>query len=209
MFRFMFVFAISFLVLSVPLFSQTDKAEVYNRLVEKYGNMSSVSMKFRQKVEEMEVDASLTAKRQNKYALNLSGRVIVCNGKTIWNYDAVENTVIISNFERFEYEVSIEEFFFSFLNNYKPSRLLTQATSDGRYVLILALSPESADKMINGVSYIEVWLDKNSYDIVAIEVDSDIGKQHWDFDYIKVNPDIAEDKFEYTPPEDSKVIDLR
>jgi len=56
-----------------------DKDEIYSAVKEKYGNLDCITVKFKEK--NSGISGTLSAKRSNKYILELNDRTIVCNGK--------------------------------------------------------------------------------------------------------------------------------
>ncbi len=189
-------------------YSQNDKKTEYNKLVEKYSGMKSLSTKFILDGN-YRITGSIRAKKGNKYILDIGNRVVVSNGKTIWNYSKRSNNVIISNFDEKNMNFSIEQFFFSYLLAYIPTELKREATSKGAYNYVLKVEPEGQEKMLLGVNYIEIKYDPKNYEIKALNIAEGNQIQYWRLEDLKINPILNDALFEFNPPADAEIIDMR
>jgi outer membrane lipoprotein-sorting protein len=196
------------LTISANLYSQLDKETVYKKITEKYGNAKSITMNFNLS-SQPGMKGTLKASRGNKYFVKLKDRTLVCNGKTVWNYSTKDNNVVISNFESSENDFSIESFFFNFLNNYKPVKFVKESSSDGNYSYVLTLEAASKASQKGGIKSAFVRIDIETYSILNVEIVTDSGVQSWDLKKIITNVNLPDKIFEFTPPKDSKIVDLR
>ncbi len=188
--------------------AQNDKQKEYNKLLEKFSGLNSLSTKFIVDGN-YKITGSIKAKKGNKYVLDLSNRTIISNGKTLWNYSKRNNNVVISKFDENSTDFSIEQFFFSYLLAYTPIELKNESKSKGEYLHILRIEPETKEKMLFGINYIDIKYDAKSYDIVALDIAEGNNIQFWRLQDFKINPNLSDSIFEFKPPKDAEVIDMR
>lgn len=204
-FLIIFIFSIAF----STLFSQ-DKDDVYNSLVDKYGDPKSLSLKFTLR-ENPTFKGSVTAKKGNKYFIEFGTRSLYSNGVDIWNYSKKDSTVVISKFEEQSNESSIERFFFDYLAAYKPVKLSKESSSSGKPLLILELHPNQDIGSIGDVKRIRISLLPNNYSIVSIVIITDYSTESWDLKDLKTNIRVDDKLFEFVSPSTMslRIIDLR
>lgn len=190
------------------LFAQNDKDAVYNKLIEKFHNIKSLEIDFELK-ENPAYSGKITAKKGNKYIIEMENRKIVCNGSSIWNYSAKAKNVVINKFDPAKAGFSVEDLFFSILLAYEPVELVKESTSKGGSGLILKLVPPKKESEIDNVKSVSLWLDQGSYKIYTVAIDDGNGMQTWFIDRILLNEKVSDKIFEYTPPKGIEVIDMR
>jgi len=187
------------------LFSQS-KEEVFSQIGNKYKKISSISFNF-QNEEMKSFSGSLKAKKNNKYIIEASDRIIRCNGKTLWNYSLTDNKVIISDFEEsYVEENSIETIFFSFLNDYEPIELKREQSSKSSS-LLLVLKKKKADSKSN--NEIKIWLEPKTLIPVKLQIYNNNEKSNWFVSNLKTDLNLNDSQFNFTVPKEAEVIDLR
>ena len=196
------------LINSVAIAAENDKNAVYDKLKKQYGDLKSISLKFSM-VGLTEFTGTLKAKKGNKFLFQTKDRIVVSNGKTVWNHSLTDKNVIISSYDTKLSESSVEQFFFSFLDNYSPSDLKKENTSGGASNYVLTLIPKNAKSTINGVKYIKVWISDSNGEIKKIGFKNGPGEQVWELKSITVNPKLNESLFEYKVPKGMEQMDLR
>lgn len=182
------------------------KDTVYQELINIYKYVTQVSFDFVLLQEKFK--GHLTAKKGNKYKMVVAERVIISNGKTIWNYSEKENKVVISDFEELTEQVSIDQIFFSFLNKFKPIKLSEATTSKGIKSFILTLKADDKFKSLMHISTVDIWVDKGSYDIIQFEI-AEPQKMTWIIDKLKLRKKSEDSIFEFKPNDSCIVVDLR
>lgn len=192
---------------SKPLIAQQSKEQAFDKIIEKYGNLKSISVHFKMP-ENPGITGHLKAKTGNKYIMQIAGRIIICNGSTIWNYSREENSVVVSNFEDSAGEMSIEDFFFSFIKIAKPSSLAKEISSGGLNGMSLKLVPDKKKKgdLVNDV---KITYEPNSFKLLGITANTTAGTHFWQIESFKSNPKLSDSMFEFKEPKDVKIIDLR
>ena len=194
-----------FLISAVSLFSQNMKDDIFQNLKTKFSKLETVSFSYTMG-SNSSIQGSIIAKKGDKYKIIFQNRIVLCNGKNIWNYDIENKSVIISKFESMKESASIETIFFDLLNNYKPENYESQTNSKGIKTNVLILKALKEDK--NSMQKIKLYLDKN-LNITAVGMIKNYREEAWQIDKLKINDKIADNYFEFEIKKDIEVIDLR
>jgi outer membrane lipoprotein carrier protein len=207
--NFFFFLSIAFMLTSSLLLAQNSKDEIFNKVSQKYSNIKSVQINFASK-DSKNLSGSIKAKKGNKYILMTAEREIICDGKTIWNYDFNSNKVIKSLFEANNSESSLENIFFSLIKDYHPDNLYNENSSKaGNSFLVLVLKPKDEKKKISGVKEIKLYLDSKTYDIQSIYSTVKNKTQGWTINKIITNVKFPDSLFKFKVPKNAKFIDLK
>lgn len=180
-----------------------DKNQAYNSLINKYGNLTSISLKFKS-LNNANIEGKLEAQKGNKYILHLGDHTITCNGKTLWNYSSEDKNVIISNFDSNVHTNSLENFFFTLISQLNPVELKKESSSRGTSFTILTLEPKETSEF----SKIKLWLDTQG-EIVSISILKNKIEEKWAIWDTRLNPKFDKNHFNFKVPKDIEVIDLR
>ena len=182
--------------------AQQDGKNLLEQLRSKFDTIEDLSADFVQKINGKTLQSGmLFYKKTNKLRINLNSMVIISDGKTSWNYNKKENKVIITNYDDTDPGVfSIDEIVYKF-----PSHCsINSKVENGERILTL---------IPNGYTYnfdsIDLWLNSNDLISKVVIEDSMSGKTEIDFSNYSLNQNLADSGFSFTPPEGSKVIDLR
>lgn len=178
-----------------------DRDDIFTAMKTKYGNLNSISFDFISTANK-NIFGKIVAAKGNKYQLIFQDRVIVCDGKTVWNYSNENKNCMISNLESLSKDVSIEKFFFNFINNTEPITLQKYNESKGTSALLLQIKDKKTKREVG------ILLDPNSLMIMRIALDND-EQNTWDVKNLRINPKIQDSIFEFKIPKDAEVIDLR
>ena len=126
----------------------------------------------------------------------------------IWNYSKQEKKVVISQFEENTSSFSIDNFFFSFLNGYKPVNYYKENSSAKGLAYVLEMEPISKSSQSITITKLKLWLD-TGLNIQKVEILTPQSPQTWEISNFQINPSIAKKVFQFTAPKDCEVIDLR
>jgi len=200
-------FGILFFLIHLVADAQISKESVYNKLVEKYGNISSISLEFKSLEDGLE--GSLKAKKGNKFKIDIGGRLIICDSKTVWNYSIEDNKCVVSSFEDNSGQISLEDIFFSFIENYQPSNLKGENSSDKGISYVLALIPKDSLESMAYADKVKIWLDQKTYTIRKMQVFDEGNPLTWEIAKLKVRVKYSDKSFNFDPPKDCTLIDLR
>ena len=141
-------------------------------------------------------------KKENNLRLELKNIIIVSDGKTNWNYNKKLKKVIISDYDENDPSVlSLKRIIF----DYPAKCEVSETMEKGENVLVLKPQPNSG---INA-DVIKIWINKenNVTRVSASEASGDDIEVR--FSNYVVNAGIPDSEFSFTPPQGTKVIDLR
>ena len=195
---------ISFLLLfTVGLNYYAVGDKLLRDLQDKFNEVKDLSAEFKQSTGgRAVVSGKFLFKKEDKLRIEFKNSILVSDGSTNWNYNQKENKVIISkNDDSNASPFSLQKVIF----DYPKECMVSSEMDDGTEVLILTPNKESSI----GYSLIKIWLNNENLIIRIILKDKADNQIQIDFSKYKVNQKIADSKFSFTPPEGSKVIDLR
>jgi len=195
---------ISFLLLfTVGLNYYAVGDKLLRNLQDKFNEVKDLSAEFKQSTSgRAVVSGKFLFKKEDKLRIEFKNSILVSDGSTNWNYNQKENKVIISkNDDSNASPFSLQKVIF----DYPKECMVSSEMDDGTEVLILTPNKESSI----GYSLIKIWLNNENLIIRIILKDKADNQIQIDFSKYKVNQKIADSKFSFTPPEGSKVIDLR
>ena len=195
---------ISFLLLfTVGLNYYAVGDKLLRNLQDKVNEVKDLSAEFKQSTSgRAVVSGKFLFKKEDKLRIEFKNSILVSDGSTNWNYNQKENKVIISkNDDSNASPFSLQKVIF----DYPKECMVSSEMDDGTEVLILTPKKESSI----GYSLIKIWLNNENLIIRIILKDKADNQIQIDFSKYKVNQKIADSKFSFTPPEGSKVIDLR
>ncbi|MFA6569898.1 MAG: outer-membrane lipoprotein carrier protein LolA [Bacteroidota bacterium] len=202
-------FLLFFNVSQTRIFAQNEisHTECFNSIKEKYNKINAISFKFTS-ADNPDFRGTLSAESSNKYRLDLKNRTIVSNGKTLWNFDKTTNKVVITSIDESDAGSGhIQTFFFGFISQFQSTELKTEISAKGgtrSYTLYLdAKNPQKSD-----IKKAILSLNPKTLGINAVQVLSDGKWQKWEIRDIKLNKVVGA-KYEFTPPEDAQIIDMR
>jgi outer membrane lipoprotein-sorting protein len=184
--------------------------ELFAAVQKKYTDGASLRVKFQ--LEQENIRGSLALKRGNKYILDIGGgRTIICNGKTVWNYDAPQRKVVISDFRENPDNISPERIFLNFPRTYRPVLTTDQASGDA----ILTLTPAKARDQVSDMQRVVLRLapqalkTPQSLKLKAIGIFDGTVQHDWTILDMKPDAGLTDAAFEWKPPQGAQVIDLR
>ncbi len=201
-----------YLLLSIAVLSLSTNAFGYNnnnllaKVQEKYNTNKSLTADFifnlhkasNQMAEKTSARGKIYLGEGNKFRVELDKNIVVCDGKTFWNFKEKENKIIINNFDPNDpSSFSIK----TILNEY-PKKCI-QKEENG----VIILTPKENSDL--DFTKAEIWVNKSNL-IEKIRIDyPSYGTFEISLSNYKLNQNIPDSKFTFTPPEGSKIIDLR
>lgn len=195
------VFLILSMFLCVSIYGQDNSSELLKAIQAKYNSTNTLSVNFTKSSGSKEdFSGKLYIKKNNKLRIELKNNTIITDGRTFWNYNKKENKVIINNYDPSEpSELSLN----TFINDYPSKSNLSSGEEENFRTLTLV--PKTS-----GLNFNKAELFINKDDLVAkVIIDSNSGKAVITFSDYKLNREIPDSEFTYSPPEGIKVIDLR
>jgi chaperone LolA len=195
------IILISILVFSV---SAQDKGKNFLDSVQiKYKSITDLSADFKQSISgKTSINGKIYYSKGNKFRLELKNSTIISNGITLWNYNKGQNKVVINNASGSDpSSFTIEKF----LYDYPSKSSVTLEKENNQNVLVLV--PQNDSKMNFKKTKILV---NQEYLIIQVNVENLSGTiTTFQFSNYKLNQNITESRFSFSPPEGTSVIDLR
>jgi outer membrane lipoprotein-sorting protein len=192
-------------ITSIGLLAQ-DKASVFKELQNKFKGINSVSFSF--KDVDSKYSGTISSEKGNKYKIKSNDRVITCNGKKIYNYTPNDNKVLVSNFDENNPTLSIEKFFFEFINVLTPESITKEhSTKATNGLILLSLKAEENFAKKNKIKNIKIWLDKSN-EIQYIAFNFQNKEQFYKIENLKTNIKIKKDFFKFKAPAKCQIIEL-
>lgn len=193
-----------FLLLTSITFSQDDAGhKILKNLQDKFDKTYNFSVEFKQTTNGK---ALLTGKflfmKEDKLRIEFKNSVLVSDGITNWSYNKKDNKVIISkNDESSASPFSLKKIIY----DYPKECAISSEMGNSNQILVLI--PNSNSSI--GYNSIKIWLtDDNLVNRMEMKDKAD-NLILIEFIKYKVNQKISDSKFTFTPPQGSKVIDLR
>ena len=182
-------------------FSQTDAEVLLKKVQTKFNSINDLSADFKQLIsDKLKLKGKIYFKKQDKLRFETDNVLIISDGETSWNYNKKENKVIIlENVEEINH-FSIRKIVYE----YPEKCILSSGVVDG--INVLTFIPDDSELSFNSAK-----LFINSDDLIfraAID-DPAAGMIQLDFSNFKINQNLADSDFSFTPPEGSNIIDLR
>jgi outer membrane lipoprotein-sorting protein len=196
------IFITVIFVFAATTFSQNDVNKVLNDLQTKFDTIKDLSVEFTQSGNgKNKFAGTLFFKKGNKLRINTKNLIIVTDGITSWNYNKKEDKVIISNYDDSDPGIfSINELVYDL-----PAQSdIELSNENGQNVL--TLTPNSYEYSFDSV---KLWLNEDSLIIKVVLNDAAMGKAKVKFSNYQLNQNLKDSEFSFTPPEGSRIIDLR
>ncbi len=196
------IFITVIFVFAATTFSQNDADEVLSNLQTKFDAIKDLSVEFTQSSNgKSKLAGMLFLKKENKLRINTKNLIIITDGTTSWNYNKKEDKVVISNYDDSDPGLfSINELVYDL-----PAQSdIELSNENGQNVL--TLTPNSYEYSFDSV---KLWLNEDSLIIKVVLNDAAMGKAKVKFSNYQLNQNLNDSEFSFTPPEGSKIIDLR
>ena len=191
------------LLFTVGLNYYTFGDKLLANLQDKFKEVKDLSAEFKQSTNgKVVISGKFFFKKEDKLRIEFKNSILVSDGSTNWNYNQKENKVIISkNDDNNASPFSLRKV----ILDYPKECLVSSEIENGTEVLILTPNKESSI----GYSLIKIWANNENFINRIVLKDKADNLTQIDFSKYKVNQKITDSKFNFTPPEGSKVIDLR
>lgn len=145
----------------------TKAKEILNKVSIKIKSYTCYKIDFTYKMENAqkkinEVKTGSVIIKGNKYYLDITGQIVICDGKTTWAYIKDANEVNIDNVRTDDDAINPTKLMDTYNKNYK-CKLIKKTSENGKYVQIINLTP------IKGKKYFKVRLtiDKAQQQIIS------------------------------------------
>ena len=196
------IFIAIIFIFATTTFSQNDADKVLNDLQTKFDTIKDLSVEFTQSGNgKNKLAGMLFLKRENKLRRETKNFIIVTDGTTSWNYNKKENKVIISNYDENDPGVfSIKELVYEL-----PAESdIELSNENGQNVL--TLTPNSYNYSFDSA---KLWINEDNLISKVVLNDAAIGIVKVKFSNYQLNQNLKDSEFSFTPPEGSRIIDIR
>lgn len=194
-----------FLIVIISLNSiiaQESAEIVLKNIQDKFDSISDLSALIKQSVNTKEnFKGKFYYKKENHLRFEFNNVVIVSDGETAWNYNEKQNKVIITDYESEGNKIlSIRQIMYEYPEECQLSTYEKEGMS------VLKLVPEDDTFSFNSI---ELFINDDYLITKALIDDPARGKIQIDLSDYKLNSDLPDSYFSFSPPEGSQVIDLR
>lgn len=189
------------LIISVFVNAQNSELE---KVQEKYFDSETVSADFRETFTVYSANTSSTVegkiylKKKNKFRVEITGTSIISNGESVWNYNKKANQVVINPVDDQNQIFDIENLLNSFSSDYK-----IESDNKKREIVCTAKNEDLHFKTV-------VIRYTKSYSVSEMELTDSLKNSYKielkNFEY---NKNLEDSYFEFSPPEGSRIVDLR
>lgn len=193
-----FFFLISFIT-GLPA-----QSSLLKELQNKFDSVSNFSADFIQKIDDnINLSGKIFFKKENKIRLETKNSIIISNGETNWNYNSNQNKVIITEYEESDPSVfSLNKMIY----DYPKECEISESINKDLNVLTFIPKENSTLNFDSAKFYLNA---QNLIERVEIKGLSSRGLIKINFSNYKLNQNLPDSKFSFSPPEGSSVLDLR
>jgi outer membrane lipoprotein carrier protein len=190
------------LIFCNSIIAQDDAKALLKDIQNKFDSINDLSAEITQLVNgKINLEGKVYYKKENHLRFEFNNMLIVSDGETSWNYNEQQNKVIITNYDTEGNKIlSLRQIIFE----YPDECELSTYDSEGEKVLQLI-------SQNNSLSFNSVKLfitDDNLISKVLID-DPSTGSIQVFLSNYKINKNLSNSLFSFSPPEGSQVLDLR
>lgn len=181
---------------------QDNAQDVLEKIQEKFNTINDLTANLTQSVNgNVNLKGMVYYKKENNLRFEFKNILLVSDGVTYWSYNQKDNKVVISDYESEGNKIlSIRQIIF----DYPEDCEMMTYESSGKTVL--ELIPTNDTSSFNSI---KLFLSSDYLITEALIDDPAAGEIGIDISDYKLNNNLPEALFVFTPPEGSQVIDLR
>ncbi|MBS4034804.1 MAG: outer membrane lipoprotein carrier protein LolA [Ignavibacterium sp.] len=195
------ILIISILLITTSLNAQNNAEAYLKSLQYKFNTIQDFTANVNQSIDGKSVlSGKIFFKKENNFRIEFGNLTIVSDGITSWNFNKKENKVIIT-----DYEEDGSLFSINFLVYQFPSQCTLAGEPDG-HLRKLTLTPKARTSNLGEVN---LWINKDDLIEKLQTNDPTSGLMELNFLNIELNQNLPISKFQFTPPQGSRIIDLR
>jgi len=199
----MFIRMFLFIIISLNSILAQESAEVVlTKIQDKFDSISDLTAQIKQSVNAKEnFKGKFYYKKENHMRFEFNNVMIISDGETAWNYNEKQNKVIITDYASEGNKIlSIRQIMFEYPEDCQLSTYEKEGMS------ILKLVPEDDTFSFNSI---ELFINDDYLITKALIDDPARGKIQIGLTDYKININLPDSYFSFSPPEGSQVIDLR
>ncbi|MGA7837953.1 MAG: outer membrane lipoprotein carrier protein LolA [Ignavibacteriaceae bacterium] len=197
------IFKSVIIILFATILINAQGTNYLTNLQNKFSKINDLSADFSEHTYgKVDFEGKFLYKKENHLKFNLKNLVVVSDGETNWNYNKKQNKVIITKFDKENPSaVSLERI----INEFPTKCNITESKDNG--VPLIELKPKANSGI--KAQFIKIWLNNENL-VKKISIKAGTGTVlEFGFTNYKINPGLPESEFTFTPPEGSKVLDIR
>lgn len=176
--------------------------ELLKKLQDKFEKINDLTAEFKQSTnEKAAIDGKFFFKKKDMLRVELKKSILISNGVTNWNFNQKENKVIISKNEDNASPLSLNKVIYDYPRECSISSEIIEREE------VLILTPNKNSSI--GYSLVKIWVNNENLIKQIVMKDKADNQIRIDFTNYRINQKIPDSKFSFSPPEGSKVIDLR
>ncbi|PKL87875.1 MAG: hypothetical protein CVV23_13240 [Ignavibacteriae bacterium HGW-Ignavibacteriae-2] len=193
------------LIVSTSLYAQ-DAQKTISKIQKKYKSIKNLNADFYQsmvdKNEEtiFELSGKFYYAPGGKFKIDLQDRLIISDGKSIWNVDNILERVIISNVDNKTNTFSLEKFIFEIPDECDAELVENELNSTS-----IVFTPQGN----LGFKNAKITVDKSLIINIAVITDLSGNTISFGLSNVKTNTTMSKDSFNYVAPKGIEIIDLR
>jgi len=203
-----FFLMLFFLSVAVASMDAQSGNETLRKIQNKFKSIINFSAEFKQTIfdpdgkQNAKLSGKFLYKRKNKFVVELRNGSIISDGTSVWNYDSRLKRVVISSFSDEPTFFSLERYIFDYPVLCKIKYIGSEKGKDE----IIELVPKD-----NNIDFKSAKIWKNQDDMISRMEIIDLAdiKYIFQLSLVKIDQDIPDSKFSYTPSKGIKIIDLR
>ena len=192
-------------------------SEVIERMQKRFAKSKTYSARFEQRFYWAILDKKVTRKgaiytrRPSEFRLEIDdGLVVVGDGSAIWHYEPDNEQVLVSSYSKESptpWEILVEH-----SEQFSPVAV-KEVELEGRPCYEVIMAPKSVSDPLagnGGVEGMRVWVDKKRWHLLMVEeTEANEDVTTYVLSRHRVNDEIADDRFVFTPTIEVDVIDRR
>ena len=190
------------LIFCNSIVAQDDAKALLKDIQNKFDSINDLSAEITQLVNgKINLEGKVYYKKENHLRFEFNNMLIVSDGETSWNYNEQQNKVIITNYDTEGNKIlSLRQIIFEYPDECELS------TYDSEGEKVLQLIPQNNSLSFNSVKLFIT--DDNLISKVLID-DPSTGSIQVFLSNYKINKNLSNSLFSFSPPEGSQVLDLR
>ena len=190
------------LIFCNSIVAQDDAKALLKDIQNKFDSINDLSAEITQLVNgKINLEGKVYYKKENHLRFEFNNMLIVSDGETSWNYNEQQDKVIITNYETEGNKIlSLRQIIFEYPDECELS------TYDSEGEKVLQLIPQNNSLSFNSVKLFIT--DDNLISKVLID-DPSTGSIQVFLSNYKINKNLSDSLFSFSPPEGSQVLDLR
>ncbi|MGB5289240.1 MAG: outer-membrane lipoprotein carrier protein LolA [Ignavibacteriaceae bacterium] len=201
LFRISFVLIISIILFNTSI-AQDDAKVALKNIQNKFDSIIDLSAQITQSVNgQVNLKGKVYYKKENHLRFEFKNILIVSDGETSWNYNEKQNKVIITDYDTEGNKIfSIQQIIYEYPDECELSTYELEGDN------VLQLIPIKNSLSFNSVKLFIT--DDNFISRVLID-DPSTGLIQLDISNYQINKNLPDSYFSFSPPEGSKILDLR